>query len=299
MDAVPYGQTAAARLRFPTSSRASRAHALRRTRAPSTGAAGLVPRAKSDRPPVRPTWRPPTASPALASRALRSRPVADRGDRLRSRCPRIHTRWSCGPAAALVAICRCPGVGLATPASLSWRYSATTAGRLPRSFQSDSGPLLAVGGCQQRRPLVGYRFHVDAVVLATLSAVIAILLRCATLGVHFPFLGGPEVSRRGLPIEFDCRSAQDAATRPAPATVAGVVRNRPPGQPHRGSRDGCSALRASRRRPPTGPLGVLARRRPVSQIRADLAWPLGGAKGLSTASAACSEIVLAITPASG
>ena len=75
MDAVPYGQTAAARLRFPTSSRASRAHALRRTRAPSTGAAGLVPRAKSDRPPVRPTWRPPTASPALASRAKHSSPT--------------------------------------------------------------------------------------------------------------------------------------------------------------------------------------------------------------------------------
>ena len=169
--------------------------------------------------------------------------------------------------------------------------SSNGAGRLPRSFQSDSSRLLAVGGCQQRRPLVDYRFHVDTVVLATLSAVIAIL------GVHFPFLGGPEVSWRGSPIEFDCRSAQDAATRLAPATVAGVVPNRPPGQPHRGSRDGRSALQASRRRPPTGPLGVIGA--PVSQIRADLAWRLGGAKGLSTASAACSEIVLAMTPASG
>ncbi len=202
-----------------------------------------------------------------------------------------------GPAHGELQVPWCRTV--ASPVSLSWRYSATTAGRLPRSFQSDSSPLLAVGGCQQRRPLVDYRFHVDAVVLARLSAVIAILLRCATLGVHFPFLGGPEVSRRGSPIEFDCRSAQRCSHPPGSRGRGRVVRNRPPGQPHRGSRDGCSALQASRRRPLTRPLGVLAGRRPVSQIRADLAWRLGGAKGLSTASAACSEIVLAMTLASG
>jgi hypothetical protein len=41
-----------------------------------------------------------------------------------------------------LAICRWPGVGPATPASLSWRDSATTAGRLPRSFQTSSLELL-------------------------------------------------------------------------------------------------------------------------------------------------------------